>query len=140
MEQTQSSEMSAFNTQTPGKYPEDNLLFLMYSPKLFKIPPPQKPTLQTQHFTNFLLNFSTINWWERILFLLNAAFVMEILGSTSRVHFAPFAITLPRELRITTMNKNPTRCTIVLKSLQLYCSLIPLYMFRALLRPSSGAS
>jgi hypothetical protein len=34
----------------------------------------------------------------------------------------------------------PTRCTIVLKSLKLYCILIPLYMFRALLRPSSGAS
>jgi hypothetical protein len=38
------------------------------------------------------------------------------------------------------MNKKPTRCTIVLKSLNLYCILIPLYMFRAILRPSSGAS
>jgi hypothetical protein len=28
MEQTQSSETSAFNTQTPGKYPEDNLSFV----------------------------------------------------------------------------------------------------------------
>jgi hypothetical protein len=36
--------------------------------------------------------------------------------------------------------KKPTRCTIVLKSLKLYCILIPLYMFRALLCPSSGAS
>jgi hypothetical protein len=35
----------------------------------------------------------------------------------------------------TTMNKKPTRCTIVLKSLKRYCILIPLYMFRALLRP-----
>jgi hypothetical protein len=41
---------------------------------------------------------------------------------------------------MTTMNKKPTRCTIVLKSLKLYCILIPIYMFRALLRPSSGAS
>jgi hypothetical protein len=41
---------------------------------------------------------------------------------------------------MTTMNKNPTRWTIVLKSLKLYCILIPLYMLRALLRPSSGAS
>jgi hypothetical protein len=39
-----------------------------------------------------------------------------------------------------TKNKKPTRCTIVLKSLKLYCILILLYMFRALLRPSSGAS
>jgi hypothetical protein len=38
------------------------------------------------------------------------------------------------------MNKKPTRCTIVLKSLKLYCILIPLYMFRALLRPSAGCS
>jgi hypothetical protein len=38
------------------------------------------------------------------------------------------------------MNKKPTRCTIVLKSLKLYCILILLYMFRAFLRPSSGAS
>jgi hypothetical protein len=30
---------------------------------------------------------------------------------------------------MTTMNKKPTRCTIVLKSLKLYCILIPLYMF-----------
>jgi hypothetical protein len=43
-------------------------------------------------------------------------------------------------LLMTTTNKTPTRCTIVLKSLKLYCILIPLYMFRALLRPSSGAS
>jgi hypothetical protein len=78
MEPTQSSETSAFNTQTPGNYPEDNLSFLMYSPKVFKIPPPQKATLQTQHFINFLLNFITIGWWERILFLLNAAFVMSV--------------------------------------------------------------
>jgi hypothetical protein len=27
-----------------------------------------------------------------------------------------------------TMNKKPTRCTIVLKSLKFYCILIPLYM------------
>jgi hypothetical protein len=39
-----------------------------------------------------------------------------------------------------TMNKKPTRCTLVLKSLKLYCILIQLYMFRELLRPSSGAS
>jgi hypothetical protein len=45
-----------------------------------------------------------------------------------------------RASAMTTMNKNPTRCTLVLKSLKLYCILIPLYMFRALLRPSSGAS
>jgi hypothetical protein len=31
---------------------------------------------------------------------------------------------------MTRMNKKPTRCTIVLKSLKLYCILIPLYMFR----------
>jgi hypothetical protein len=29
MEPTQNSETSAFNTQTPGKYPEDNLSTLM---------------------------------------------------------------------------------------------------------------
>jgi hypothetical protein len=34
----------------------------------------------------------------------------------------------------------PTRCTVVLKSLKLYCILILLYMFRAFLCPSSGAS
>jgi hypothetical protein len=45
-----------------------------------------------------------------------------------------------RASAMTTMNKKPTRCTIVLKSLKTYCILIPLYMFRALLRPSSGAS
>jgi hypothetical protein len=45
-----------------------------------------------------------------------------------------------RASAMTTMNKKPTRNTVVLKSLKLYCILIPLYMFRALLRPSSGAS
>jgi hypothetical protein len=45
-----------------------------------------------------------------------------------------------RASAMTTMNKKPTRCTIILKSLKPYCILIPLYMFRALLRPSSGAS
>jgi hypothetical protein len=45
-----------------------------------------------------------------------------------------------RASAMTAMNKKPTRCTIVLKSLKLYCILIPLYMFRSLLRPSSGAS
>jgi hypothetical protein len=45
-----------------------------------------------------------------------------------------------RASAITTMNKKPTRFTIVLKSLKFYCVLIPFYMFRALLRPSSGAS
>jgi hypothetical protein len=41
---------------------------------------------------------------------------------------------------MTTMNKKPTRCTLVLKTLELYCVLILLYVFQALLRPSSGAS
>jgi hypothetical protein len=45
-----------------------------------------------------------------------------------------------RASAMATMNKKPTRCTIVLKSLNLYCILIPLYVFRGLLRPSSGAS
>jgi hypothetical protein len=49
-----------------------------------------------------------------------------------------FSIEQLRSIR--TMNKKPTRCTIVLRSLKLYCILITLYMFRALLRPSSGAS
>jgi hypothetical protein len=61
--------------------------------------------------------------------------------------------TLPSELKsqqisgswfrasaMTTMNKKSTRYILVLKSLKLYCILIPLYMFRALLHPSSGAS
>jgi hypothetical protein len=30
MEPKQSSETSAFNTQTPGKYPEDNLSFVHF--------------------------------------------------------------------------------------------------------------
>jgi hypothetical protein len=47
---------------------------------------------------------------------------------------------LQQQSHFITMNKKPTRRTIVLKSLKLYCILIPLYMFRALLRPSSGAS
>jgi hypothetical protein len=47
--------------------------------------------------------------------------------------------TYSMKIKATTMNKKPTRCTIVLTSLKLYCILIPLYMFRALLRPSSGA-
>jgi hypothetical protein len=37
--------------------------------------------------------------------------------------------------QLTTMNKKPTRCTIVLKSLKLYCILIPLCMFRGTLAP-----
>jgi hypothetical protein len=45
-----------------------------------------------------------------------------------------------RASAITTMNKKPTRYIIVLKSLKLYCILIPLYMFRAFLRPSLGVS
>jgi hypothetical protein len=34
MEQTQSSETSAFNTQTPGKYPEDNISLLQHGESL----------------------------------------------------------------------------------------------------------
>jgi hypothetical protein len=34
MELTQSSETSAFNTQTPGKYPEDNLSLLQQGESL----------------------------------------------------------------------------------------------------------
>jgi hypothetical protein len=34
MERTQSSETSAFNTQTPGKYPEDNLSLLQHGESL----------------------------------------------------------------------------------------------------------
>jgi hypothetical protein len=34
MEPTQSSEMSAFNTKTPGKYPEDNLSLLQHGESL----------------------------------------------------------------------------------------------------------
>jgi hypothetical protein len=34
MEPTQSSETSAFNTQTPGKYPEDNLSLLRHGESL----------------------------------------------------------------------------------------------------------
>jgi hypothetical protein len=34
MEPTQSSETSAFNTQTPGKYPEDNLSLLQHGESL----------------------------------------------------------------------------------------------------------
>jgi hypothetical protein len=43
-------------------------------------------------------------------------------------------------LKFLTMNKKSTRCTLVLKALKLYCIPIPLYMFWAPLRPSSGAS
>jgi hypothetical protein len=35
MEPTQCSETSAFNTQTPGKYPEENLSSLMLIMDLF---------------------------------------------------------------------------------------------------------
>jgi hypothetical protein len=45
-----------------------------------------------------------------------------------------------RASAMTTINKKPARCTLVLKSLKFYCILILLYIFRALLRPSSGAS
>ena len=34
MEPTQCSETSAFNTQMPGRYPEDNLLLLQHSESL----------------------------------------------------------------------------------------------------------
>jgi hypothetical protein len=34
MESTQISETSAFNTQTPGKYPEDNLSLLQHGENL----------------------------------------------------------------------------------------------------------
>jgi hypothetical protein len=34
MEPTQSSETLAFNTQTPGKYPEDNLSLLQHGENL----------------------------------------------------------------------------------------------------------
>jgi hypothetical protein len=34
MEPIQSSETSAFNTQTPGKYPEDNLSLLQHGESL----------------------------------------------------------------------------------------------------------
>jgi hypothetical protein len=34
MEPTQCSETSAFNTQTPGKYPEDNLLLQQHGESL----------------------------------------------------------------------------------------------------------
>jgi hypothetical protein len=34
MEPAQSSETSAFNTQTPGKYPEDNLSLLQHGESL----------------------------------------------------------------------------------------------------------
>jgi hypothetical protein len=34
MEPTQSSETSAFNTQKPGKYPEDNLSLLQHGESL----------------------------------------------------------------------------------------------------------
>jgi hypothetical protein len=51
-----------------------------------------------------------------------------------------FLLTFRDKLSVPSMNKKPTRCTIVLKSLKLYCILISLYMFWALLRPSSGAS
>jgi len=34
MEPTQCSETSAFNTQTPGKYPEDNLSLLQHGESL----------------------------------------------------------------------------------------------------------
>jgi hypothetical protein len=50
----------------------------------------------------------------------------------------PRSYSQPEAAAATTMNKKPTGCTIVLKPSKLYCILIPLYMFRALLRPSSG--
>jgi hypothetical protein len=37
MEPTECSETSAFNFQTPGKYPEENLLFLKYIKIYIKI-------------------------------------------------------------------------------------------------------
>jgi hypothetical protein len=58
----------------------------------------------------------------------------------TRRNFTQFSGSCFRASAMTTMNNKPTRCTIVLKSLKLYCILIPLYTFRALLRPSSGAS
>jgi hypothetical protein len=41
-------------------------------------------------------------------------------------------MTVTYRTAFTTMNKKPTRCTIVIKSLKYYYILIPLYMFRAL--------
>jgi hypothetical protein len=49
MELTQSSETSAFNTQTPGKYPEDNLSLLQHGESL-----KTRITLQMLHFIYFL--------------------------------------------------------------------------------------
>jgi hypothetical protein len=58
------------------------------------------------------------------------------------IEYINIVVDIHRKLNNTVVNNNkkPTRCTIVLKSLKLYCILIPLYLFRALLRPSSGAS
>jgi hypothetical protein len=42
-----------------------------------------------------------------------------------------------RASAITTMNKKPTRCTIVLKSLKPYCILIPLYMMMGAKMPET---
>jgi hypothetical protein len=63
-----------------------------------------------------------------------------ILLKTVKIYIVVKNKTGFRASAMTTMNKKPTRCTIVLKSLKLYCVLIPLYMFRALMCPSSGAS
>jgi hypothetical protein len=71
----------------------------------------------------------------RIMALCVVFMAMCVLTKTNYVSGSWF-----RASAMTTMNKKPTRCTIVLKSLKLYCILIPLNIFRALLRPSSGAS
>ena len=55
--------------------------------------------LQMWHFTSFCLEFKS-NLLVKSLPLMNAAFVMTILDLTSRVHLAPFVITLPKQLEI----------------------------------------
>jgi hypothetical protein len=83
--------------------------------------PPFNTFLRIKQLENLIVSASENIWKKNVHFLQTS--ILLISGSWFRAS------------AMTTMNKKPIRSTRVLKSLKLYCILIPHYMFRALLRP-----
>jgi len=59
----------------------------------------QQATIYMLHFAGFVLKFNSNLPVRRACFLLNAVFGKTILYIISRVHYASFVITLPKQLR-----------------------------------------
>jgi hypothetical protein len=74
------------------------------------------------HCISFMACTGSLSLWLAVVVLAAA----EVRKSHRNVFFSGSWF---RASAMTTMNKKPTRCTIVLKSLKFYCILIPLYMF-----------